>query len=70
MTSNEWVKSSYSNIDGCVEVRRSLSGDGVQVRDSKNPDAGTITFTAKEWSAFIKRVKNDEFIPPPSPGLT
>ncbi|MET8764351.1 DUF397 domain-containing protein [Lentzea sp. NPDC004782] len=50
-----WRKSSYSNAteDGnCVEV--SVSQD-VRVRDSKNADAGTLTFSAPAWRAFVQR---------------
>lgn len=56
----EWRKSSFSGVQThCVEFRR--AGDGVQVRDSKNPDAGTLGYTTGEWQAFIAGVKNGEF---------
>ena len=43
----------------CVAVKR---GDGsVQIRDTKDVANTTLTFTAKEWTAFIRGVKNGEF---------
>lgn len=57
---DEWRKSSFSGEQtNCVEFRR--TGDGVQVRNSKRPDAGTIDYTTSEWQAFIAGVKNGEF---------
>ncbi|GGU55661.1 DUF397 domain-containing protein [Lentzea flava] len=50
-----WRKSSYSNAtEGgeCVEI--SFAQD-VLVRDSKNADAGTLTFSAPAWRAFVQR---------------
>lgn len=55
-----WRKSSFSaGQTNCVEFRP--AADGVQVRDSKNPDAGVLDYTASEWQAFIDGVKNGEF---------
>jgi hypothetical protein len=52
-----WLTSSYSNPSGnCVEVARPAE---VLVRDSKNRDAGHLTFTAEAWTAFITDVKNE-----------
>ncbi|MCG8926903.1 MULTISPECIES: DUF397 domain-containing protein [Lentzea] len=50
-----WRKSSYSGAtedSNCVEV--SFARD-VLVRDSKNADAGTLTFSAPAWRAFVQR---------------
>ncbi len=43
---------------GCVEVS---TGEKILVRDSKNPDAGTLEFTHDEWKTFIGGVKSGEF---------
>ncbi|MGH3859143.1 DUF397 domain-containing protein [Actinokineospora sp.] len=44
----EWRKSSFSNHQqDCVEVAYSAVA---QVRDSKNPEAGTLTLPASSWS--------------------
>jgi Domain of unknown function (DUF397) len=56
-----WVKSSLSTYNGnCVEVA-GLNEDTIQVRNSKNPSAGVVTFTPGEWDAFIGGVLNGEF---------
>jgi Domain of unknown function (DUF397) len=58
----EWRKSSWSGGNGgdCVEVARNLSG-AVAVRDSKDPDGPTLTFTPDEWVAFTAGIKTGEF---------
>lgn len=70
-----WGKSSYRDTgNGCVEATAVTSRDGLQIpagkaateklillRDSKNPDAGTLVFDEHEWSAFIAGVKDGEF---------
>jgi len=57
--SSGWVKSSASSSTNCLEVRR--SGAHMMVRDSKNPDAGALAFTAPEWTAFLAGAKAGEF---------
>ncbi|MFD9705186.1 DUF397 domain-containing protein [Lentzea sp. NPDC059081] len=51
----EWRKSSRSsggNNSACVEVAH--VGPSVGVRDSKNPDAGTLVFSAVQWAFFLR----------------
>ena len=49
----QWRKSSHSGSNGhCVEV-----ADGVQVRDSKDPDGPVLSFTPAAWQAFINTLK-------------
>ncbi|MET8001157.1 DUF397 domain-containing protein [Nonomuraea glycinis] len=57
-----WRKSTRSRSNGgnCVEVAE-LSGRRRGVRDSKNPVGPALIFTAGEWDAFIRGVKNGEF---------
>lgn len=55
-----WVKSSYSNTGNCVEVAVTPDG-GRMVRNSNRPEDAPITYTAAEWDAFIKGVKDGEF---------
>ena len=55
---DDWFKSSFSNAGNCVEVQ---VGDVIRVRDSKNPGGPVLTFTAPEWSAFLKGVLGGEF---------
>ena len=61
MLTSEWRKSTRSgpNCDNCVEVR--LNGETIEVRDSKNPQGGTLSFTSAEWDAFVSGAKDDEF---------
>ncbi|MBF6100164.1 DUF397 domain-containing protein [Nocardia cyriacigeorgica] len=66
-----WRTSSYSsNGEACVEVAPAArraggaaeSGDHeVYVRHSKRPDAGTIAFTASDWTALIGQVRAGSF---------
>jgi hypothetical protein len=51
-----WRKSTHSgaNDDNCVEV---ASMGNIWLRDSKDPDGGFLTFSRREWSAFIDRIK-------------
>lgn len=57
-----WRKSSYSGSatqGECVETL--MTGDGVAVRDSKNPNGAILSFTTSEWVAFLKGVRAGEF---------
>lgn len=51
-----WRKSTYSGSNGgdCVEV---ASAGPVLVRDTKNPEGGTLTFTADAWQAFTGSIR-------------
>lgn len=56
-----WIKSSLSFCNSnCVEVA-GLAGGQIGVRDSKDPGAGVLRFTADEWDAFLGGVRNGEF---------
>lgn len=57
-----WRKSTRSGSNGgdCVEVATNLP-DVVPVRDTKNRDGGTLTFTPDVWADFIAGVKAGEF---------
>jgi Domain of unknown function (DUF397) len=57
LTRASWRKSSYSSSNGgnCVEIA-SLPG-AVAVRDSKNPDDGTLVLSPAAWRALVARVK-------------
>ncbi|MGI5232514.1 DUF397 domain-containing protein [Actinoallomurus sp. CA-142502] len=49
-------KSTHSDGgEGCVEAA-TLNGSRL-VRDSKDPDGPTLTFTPSAWGAFIDKVK-------------
>ena len=62
MSHNEgWIMSSRSTGNGgsCVEARR--HGEHIEVRNSKNPTAGTVQFTVEEWDSFLFGAKRGEF---------
>ncbi|MGK5520781.1 DUF397 domain-containing protein [Micromonospora sp. URMC 107] len=56
----KWRKSSTSDSGGCVEV---AYADGlIGVRDTKQAGAGPmLTFTEREWSAFLEGAALGEF---------
>jgi hypothetical protein len=55
-----WRISSYSTSNGsCVQV--GATTEGVAVRNSNHPDAGTITFAPADMAAWIAGVKAGEF---------
>ncbi|MFH8340155.1 DUF397 domain-containing protein [Streptomyces sp. AM6-12] len=52
--SPRWFTSSHSSNGGnCVEVATNIPGT-VPVRDTKDREAGTLTFRADAWSAFVQ----------------
>jgi Domain of unknown function (DUF397) len=60
-TTPEWFKSSYSGANGsCVEARHHAEG-AVEIRDSKDPDGPTCTFSRCAWAAFVAEVKGGGF---------
>ena len=72
---SDWRKSSYSTINGCVEVawrkatasghtgcvEVAVDGPAVLVRNSRDPDGARLTFTLHEWAVFVEGVKAGEF---------
>lgn len=55
-----YTKATASGNNGsCVEAHQH-NGE-IHVRDSKNPDAGFLTFTGPEWKAFVEGVNLGEF---------
>jgi hypothetical protein len=53
-----WRKSSQSNNSGeCVEVARTEAA--VLVRDTRNRSGAVLSFPAAQWSAFIRRVRDE-----------
>lgn len=59
-----WRKSRRSGGGGaqggqeCVEIAR--IGDGVAVRDSKDPDGARLLLSATHWRALTHRIKAGE----------
>jgi hypothetical protein len=59
----KWRKTSHSIANGqCVEITQDIAGR-VLVRDSTDPDNGTIAFRAPGWRYFIERIDGQ----PPNP---
>jgi len=58
-TEPKWLKSSRCSGGNCVEVAK--VADEYLIRDSKNPDAAPLHFTADEWTAFVQGVDAGEF---------
>lgn len=57
----KWRKSSFSGGGGdCVEIALLPDGNTL-VRNSNHPDAGTLTFTPSELSAWIRGCVAGEF---------
>ncbi len=50
------ISSRSSNGENCVEV--APAADGVVIRHSKHPTAGTITFPLVTWTAFVREARN------------
>ncbi|HET6191484.1 MAG TPA: DUF397 domain-containing protein [Trebonia sp.] len=51
----EWRMSSYTGTNGnCVEV---AADRGVLVRDTKDRDGGTLSFTTEAWAEFAASLK-------------
>jgi hypothetical protein len=59
---SKFRKSGASDVSGCVEVAALPSG-GIRVRDSKNPDNGTLSCTDQEWRQFVQGIKAGHFSP-------
>jgi Domain of unknown function (DUF397) len=56
----KWRKSSFSGSNGtCVELAEAAGR--IAMRNSNDPDAGTLTFTRAELAAFIDGCRAGEF---------
>lgn len=55
----KWRTSSFTDGVQCVEV--AVIGDEIAVRDTKDREGATLTFTRGEMQAFIQGVKAGEF---------
>ncbi|MFI8459093.1 DUF397 domain-containing protein [Kitasatospora sp. NPDC085464] len=54
-----WHKSSYSGGQNgnCVEVGRPIgTGRRIKVRDTKDREGGTLSFSPEAWSAFLSNI--------------
>lgn len=53
-------KSTFSDNGGCVSIARFEDGS-VKVRDTKDATQTTLSYTKKEWRAFLLGVRAGEF---------
>lgn len=53
----EWFKSTYSGSPNNECVECAVQPDTFLVRDSKNPEAATLTFTHVSWATFASAVR-------------
>jgi hypothetical protein len=62
-TTLRWRKSSYSVHDDCVEVADlgTVVGTAIAVRNSRDPDGPTLTFSRPELLAFARGLASGEF---------
>lgn len=61
-TAVEWIKSSRSNNTwdaDCVELAD--AGDGVLMRNSRDPEGAKLSFTRSEIKAFVEGAKDGDF---------
>jgi hypothetical protein len=58
--STEWIRATADGDNGqCVELRR--TEDGVDIRDSKDPDGPVLHYTPAEFAAWLDGAKKGEF---------
>jgi hypothetical protein len=56
-----WFKSGRSApASNCVEIRYRPEG-GVEVRNSRRPEGGSLTFTDDEFDAWVGGAKDGDF---------
>ena len=63
MTRNqEWRKSSYSGgtSNDCVEVAFNLTGNETHLRDSKDPEGGSIKISRAGWAGLIQAARDGD----------
>ena len=54
-----WRKSTYSAVNGCVEV--AFMHGQVAIRNAQDPQGQALLFTPTEWRAFIDGVRDGQF---------
>jgi hypothetical protein len=57
-----WRRSSRCETAQCVEIKvvGEAAGDRVLMRDSKDPEGRVLTFSAREWVAFLASLRGGD----------
>ena len=55
----KWQRSTRCSGGTCIEVAK--VADQYLIRDSKRPDAATLSFSEDEWLAFVDGINAGEF---------
>jgi uncharacterized protein DUF397 len=55
-----WRRSSFCASGECIEVAAGADGS-ILVRDSKDPEAGSLRYSPDEFGAFVRGVVAGEF---------
>lgn len=55
----QWQRGSRCGTNACIEVAK--VADEFLIRDSKDPTAEPLRFSAEEWTAFVESVAAGEF---------
>jgi hypothetical protein len=55
----DWRRARHCNGGNCLEV--ASYGEGVAIRDSKNPDGPVLFYRRDEFLAFLQGVKEGDF---------
>ena len=55
----DWYNASSNDGSSCVDVR--MRKDGVDTRNSKDPEGPQVSYTKEEWAAFIEGAKSGKF---------
>ena len=57
-----WVKSSFSSPNGnCVELAELPHGEGIAVRNSRDPQGPALVYTRQEIEAFVRGAAAGDF---------
>lgn len=54
-----WHRSSRCGDNACVEVARTIFG--FELRDAKDPEAGTLQVSDRQWASFVAGIRSGDF---------
>ena len=56
-----WMKSQYSVSGNCVELAELADGQGIAIRNSRDPEGPALVYTKAEIEAFIRGAAAGQF---------